>query len=198
MAKRSGIPVRTTRIRRYFRRFAEYAVEEIDQFREHVDQGRVSEQRAIAKLAEDLPEEQKDYLADDLYQLDKISDLTDQLSIIALYRVVELMTGRMLAHEFGSAARRKASDVRQLRHYLRQHKSFDLETLPHYRAINELRLLNNAIKHSGRVTDKLANEFPRWKNGDKLSGLDAAYDRLSPKVPKYIFRLAERMKLRFR
>jgi len=79
-------------------------------------------------------------------------------------------------------------------------KGIDLASVPHHRAVDELRLLNNAIKHNDeRVDEKLAQRYPRrWRKGKKLSGLDKAYDRLRPKVPAYIFRLAERMKLRYK
>jgi hypothetical protein len=74
----------------------------------------------------------------------------------------------------------------------------DIERIPHYRAANELRLLNNAIKHAGHVTAELANEYPRWRQRQQLADLGAAYERLKGCVPSYIFRFAECLKLRFR
>jgi hypothetical protein len=79
-----------------------------------------------------------------------------------------------------------------------QQQRIDIKRIPHYRAVNELRLLNNAIKHAGRVTAELAKEYPRWKQGRNLTGVGAAYERLRRPVPSYIFRLAERLKLRFK
>jgi hypothetical protein len=73
-----------------------------------------------------------------------------------------------------------------------------LPSVPHFRAIDELRLLNNAIKHEGKVTKQLSQKYRRWCEGKKLEGLDQAYDRLRPKVPVYIFRLAQRLKLRYK
>jgi len=61
-----------------------------------------------------------------------------------------------------------------------------IDITPHYRAVNELRLLNNAVKHAGRVTAELAREYPRWKQGRKLTGVGAAYERLRRPVPSYI------------
>lgn len=197
MARKSKIRTNKTRIRHHIRRIAEYAVEDIDRFREHVDQGRAARFRSLKKRAEDLPPDAQEFLADELYQLQSVSHLADQLSIIALYRVVELTTGRMLAHEFGKAAEKKASDIAKVLHLLKNEKGVDLASVPHYRTIDELRHLNNAIKHSGRVTKELA-KYPRWKEGDQLTGLAEAYERLRPKVPPYIFRLAERMKLRYK
>ena len=93
---------------------------------------------------------------------------------------------------------RKASNISTLTNFLRIRKGIVLASVPHYRAIDELRLLNNAIKHTGTVTKELADKYKRWREGDELSGLDRAYDRFRAKVPVYIFRLAQRLKLRYK
>jgi hypothetical protein len=76
------------------------------------------------------------------------------------------------------------------RKYLKGHK-IDLERIPHYRAVNELRLLNNTIKHGDDT--KLVKCYPHWKKGQRKrkrlkrwAGLDAAYKRLKKHVPAYI------------
>ena len=94
----------------------------------------------------------------------------------------------MLALEFGKAAAKEASTISKLEKLLKDRKGVDLARVPHYRAIKELRRLNNEIKHTDR----------RWRAGEQLNMLDKAYIKLRPKVPAYIFRLAERMKLRYR
>jgi hypothetical protein len=139
----------------------------------------------------------QEFLADDLHELDAISDLADQLAMVALYRVVEINTGRILAHKFGAGARRNAPYFGRLRTFLMQ-QGVDIERIPHYRAANELRLLNSAIKHAGHVTAELANEYPRWRQGQQLADLGAACERLKVRVPSYIFRFAECLKLQFR
>lgn len=100
-------------------------------------------------------------------------------------------------HRFGTAAGRKASNIKALCSFL-QGQGINIERIPHYRAVNELRLLNNAIKHAGRVTAELAREYPRWTQYKELAALGAAYDRLKRHVPSYVFRFAERVKLGFK
>jgi hypothetical protein len=178
------------------RQFAENEVETIDHFRTHVHAAAAAQRHSIRQHANDLPDEVQEFLADDLYELDAISDLADQLAIVALHRVVENNTGRILAHKFGAAAGRNASYIGRLHAFLTRH-GIDIGFVPHYRAVNELRLLNNAIKHAGHVTAELANEYPRWKQGRELAGLGTAYERLRGRVPSYIFHFAERVKLRF-
>jgi hypothetical protein len=180
------------------RQFAENEVDTIDRFRVHVRGAAAAQRHSIERRADDLPAEVQEFLADDLNELDAISDLADQLAIVALYRVVEINTGRILAHKFGAAARRNASYIKALRAFLMQQQGINIERIPHYRAVNELRLLNNVIKHAGHVTAELGNEYPRWKQDKELAGLGAAYERLKVRVPSYIFRFAERVKLRFK
>jgi hypothetical protein len=186
-----------TAIRSFMRRLAQIEIDTLDRFRDHVRDAAASRRRSINKRADDLPPEVQELLADDLQELDVISDLADQLAIVGLYRVVEISTGRIVAHKFGVVARRKASSIGALHAFLTQH-GINIGTIPHYRAINELRLLNNAIKHAGHVTAELANEYPRWKEGQDLTGLGIAYNRLKGRVPSYIFRFAERLKMRYR
>jgi hypothetical protein len=172
-------------------------VEALDRLRAHVRDAAIAERRSIDRRAARLPAEVQEFLADDLHELDAICALSDQLSIVALYRVVEINTGRILGHQYGAAASRNASSISRLRSFLNR-QGINLDRIPQFGAVNELRLLNNAIKHAGDVTPELASEYPRWKQGEELTGLGAAYERLKGHIPSYIFRLAERLKLRFK
>ena len=185
MPRKTKFRLSKARIRHLIRRLAEDEVDDVDRFREHVHDARAKRQSALQKRAESLPLEVQEFLADETRELDIISRLADQLSIVALYRVVETNTGRMVAHEFGKAAAKKATYIEELKKLLREKKGVELTRVPHYRAIDELRRLNNEIKHAGL-------------EGKKLDTLGMAYARFRPKVPAYIFRLAERMRLRYR
>jgi hypothetical protein len=72
-------------------------VDDVDRFREPTHVGRAQRQRALRRRAEGLPPELQELLADETSELDIISNLAEGLAIIALYRVVELNTGRMHA-----------------------------------------------------------------------------------------------------
>ncbi|MGN8545426.1 hypothetical protein ACQPTN_10995 [Bradyrhizobium sp. 13971] len=197
MARRSKFRFsKAPRIRGYFQRMAKYESDDIDRFRDLVDQERTRQRKQVQRRAAALSASMQEFLADQAHELDTVSRLADELSIVALYRIVEINTSRMVAHEFGLAAKRDAAYLPRLKNLLFTRKGLVLDTVPHYRAINELRLLNNAIKHAGVVTDELANGYSRWHKGDELKGLDKAYMRLRPKVPIYILRLAQRMKLK--
>jgi hypothetical protein len=179
------------------RQLAENEVDTIDRFCAHAHDAAAKQRHSIERRADGLPEEVQELMADDLYELDVISKLADQLAIVALHRVVEINTGKILTHRFGATSGSNASYIGRLSKFLREH-GINIKRIPHYRAVNELRLLDNAIKHARHVTTELANEYPRWKRGQELDGLEATYERLKRHVPSYIFRFAERLKLRFR
>ena len=62
--------------------------------------------------------------------------------------------------------------------------------------VEELRLLNNAIKHQRQVTDSLA-EISGWKEGDELDDLEKHYCRLQSLAERYLGDLANRLNTKF-
>jgi hypothetical protein len=197
LARKFRIPKRKIQIRGFLRHFAESQAYEVDLFREHVHSAAASERRSIDRRAAELPEEAQEFLSEEVDILKSIAGLADQLAIVVLYRVVELNTGRILRHKFGTTVAGKTFSIDRVGEILKKQLGIKIESVPHYRAIDELRLLNNCIKHEGRVSKQLADRYSRWKQGVELTDLGAAYERLRPKVPAYIFRLAQRVKLRF-
>ena len=179
MARKRKVKSDKTRIRGFMRRLAEYGVDDIDKFRELVSEARVKRKRSLEELMAD-----DDFFADVNSELDTISRLTDELSIVALYRVVEVVRAQMLVHDLGAAVQaHKMYKIDQVKNALRTHKNLDLQTIPFHRDIDRLRDLNNKIKHT---------------DARSIHGLDKKYEQFRVKVPKYIFRLAERMKLRYK
>jgi len=180
---------------------AEQDIQTIDSFRAHIEEGAVARRSAIKRLAARLSDDEaQDYLADnfadDLAELDIISALANEFAIIGLYRVVEVFRGRVLRARYGPATPNGAY-IQRVRGFLLKHYGIDFDRIPHHRAVDELRLLNNAIKHDAAIVSaELAHAFPRWKKGKRLTGLDAAYERLKNHAASYIFAFATRVKLR--
>ncbi len=180
---------------------AEQDIDTIDSFRAHIESGAVARRKTIERLAARFSDDEaQDYIADNfadnLAELDVISALGDEFAIVGLYRVVEVFRGRIMQARYGSASPNTAY-INRVRDFLLKHHGIDIDRIPHHRAINELRLLNNAIKHdTAIVTAELAQAFPRWKEGKRLTGLNAAYERLKKHVPAYIFAFAARVKLK--
>jgi hypothetical protein len=106
--------------------------------------------------------------------------LLDELTILAIYRFIEVERTKRLSELFPHLDRAKLSRVEYLHSALPFTRSlFGAEQ------VNELRLICNCIKHSGTVSRQLAKANPGWKAGKRLSSLREAYDRLAPFVGAY-------------
>jgi hypothetical protein len=173
--------------------------EEIDEFLAHLN---ASLNHRIKKLEEDERTTSPDQF-DDPGEMDGYQDhlrqlmssaydvkaLGNELSIIALYKKVETHTSRVLKDKVTVPAGTNLSFFTQLCKAL----PFKIETVDGFAAFNELRLLNNCIKHEGTVSNDLAKAFPSWTLGAKISDLDIAFARLLPDVKRYVSDFAEKL-----
>jgi len=114
--------------------------------------------------------------------------LGDELSIIALYKKVEIHTGNVIKRKIPSASSKNLAYFNQLKAVVPY-----IENVDGYLAYTELRLINNSIKHGGKVSAELANNFSFWKENDEISGLEDAFKRLLPEVKQYVKKLVERI-----
>jgi len=174
--------------------------DEIDEFLDHLN---ASLNRKIKRLEEEeqtlTPEQFEDprdmdgyrgHLTDLAESVYAAKVLGDELSIVALYKKVEAHTGRVVKKKVPKAAEMNLSFFKKFCDAL----PFDITTVDGFTGFNELRLLNNSIKHSdGKVSIELAKEFSTWKQGAELSELDKVFKRLLPEVKKYVADLAEKL-----
>lgn len=131
----------------------------------------------------------KDHLEDIMMGTYTSKMLGHELSIIALYKRVEIKTGKIAKRILSIPDKTKLSYIKNLIKSL----PFEINTVKDYDSFNELRLLNNAIKHGGVVNNELAKEYPCWKNGEELKDLGKAYSRLLPGVKNYVTDLVEKL-----
>ena len=149
-------------------RIVRYELDSIDTFFEQAKRSLRSEQKALEEIAasrggDDLDD---DRWVDDVAQLDEFGRLSSEFAIVGLWRCIELY--RQMAMRIARSP---------------QHKKFKSALLPLLkggknircaRSVDELRCLNNAVKHGRRVNKQLAS-FPRWKNkkSDELGNLES-------------------------
>ncbi|OHV95524.1 hypothetical protein AKG95_20495 [Janthinobacterium lividum] len=163
----------------------------LDEFRDHLDTSLRRREKALEKeyksLSEDDFEDPRDidgyrmHIEDQAFYAGEVRKLGHELCIVALYRQIEIHTKRVAKRNFPDLNERQLFNIASMKSAL----PFDLETLPHFAAFDELRLFNNAIKHEGRVSDDLAKKFPTLSIGAELVDLDKVYDRLLPLVQQY-------------
>lgn len=132
----------------------------------------------------------KSHLEDIAGSLYATQVLGDELSILALYKKIEVHTIRVVKKKLPSTANKNLSIFSNLKESLLPIK---IESIDGYSGFNELRLINNSIKHSGKVSSELAKEFPHWKKDAELSDLESTYQRLLPEVERYVSDLTEKL-----
>lgn len=173
----------------------------------YVDGIRDDIEEKVANLKPEQYENQQDYnmhmdsISDELAQLEELEDTSKKLSVIGLYMVVEKFTKKImkwLYHDLDEDKKSKKLRKLHIFDFLQEELNhlcnFDITAVEQFPMISELRILNNAIKHSGYVDELLAS-FPTW--GDELdkeidSGL-IDLEKYSEAIPKYIHDFVERM-----
>lgn len=132
--------------------------------------------------SEDALEEFKGRCHDEarLQELTELAFLADEFAILGLYRFVEIEKNRVLLAYFPFLDRSQMNSTT----YVIGALPF-LQTLFGAAAIDELRLLCNCIQHSGCVNHALAQHNPSWHEGERLTSLHDAYERLAPFVNAY-------------
>ena len=173
--------------------------EDIDEFLDHLN---ASVNRRIKKLEDEYKNLTVDQF-EDLRDIDAYRDhlgeiitssydaktLGDELSIVALYKKVESKTGRIVKRLIPAASHKNLSYFKQLCEVL----PFDIKMVNGFASFNELRLLNNSIKHGEVVSQELADNFPSWVVGAELKGLDSAFARILPGVEAYVSDFVEKV-----
>jgi len=122
------------------------------------------------------------HLEDRWMLLGEVSNLAGQLLVVALFRQTELHIKRVVARAISGADPSKLFQFKALKTVL----PFGIESVQNFASFNELRLLNNAVKHQGKVSDELSKNFPSWLVGEDLTQLQVAYERLKPEVAIFI------------
>lgn len=131
----------------------------------------------------------QEHLLEQIFSAQNARDLGDELSVIALYKKIETKTCRIIKHRISAAASKNLSYYKQLREAL----PFDLDAVHGFSSFNELRLINNSIKHDGVVSQDLADNFPVWTVGAELTELGRAFARILPGAKNYVSDLVEKV-----
>jgi hypothetical protein len=155
-----------------FRQIAEFGVDHVLSFLSTYEDKYASDLNSLNKRAKS-GDEDEDYLADEKYLLDQILALALQLGAVALYRIVEINTKKIVRWRW-SAAYIKAQDLYKtdrLRAVLKRELGADLKHLPGFATVDELRCANNAVKHEGKVSQALA-AYPGWTVGEPACDSD--------------------------
>ena len=159
----------------------------IDSFREHAEQAHERQQTHLERLAStnsgrNLPD---DWLTDDFSALADFAELSAEFSIVGLWRCIELFRKRAIWNCSGKKAAAGVFTHKQFQRELSKMR-INEKRISCSRTVDELRCLNNSIKHYQRVGDELAT-FRYWRNkeGQPLENLAARYPRFRTAAERY-------------
>lgn len=133
------------------------------------------------------------WLQDEDAFVDEIVELGDELAIVGIYKLLEIHTKRVVRAAFPDIDGRSLFRFDTLIEAFRD-KGVDLTSVTNFSEVDELRCLNNAIKHTGTVSSELAS-YPDWTQGETLSDLGKVYERLAPQVQDYVRDLTDKSKV---
>ncbi len=142
----------------------------------------------------------------DLYVL---KSLMDELRILGIYKAIEIERSALLRNTFPTLDPKRLHVVA----YIEKEVPW-LRLVFGYSAINELRLVANCVKHSGRVSGELSKCHATWQVGAEINDsygrqhwtlesgpvwdfstrLGIAYERLAPFVGAYFADLRDKCK----
>ncbi|MCF8210071.1 MAG: hypothetical protein K9K38_11810 [Rhodoferax sp.] len=140
-------------------------------------------------------EESKGSPEDAIEAVESVATLHTELAIIALWRCVELCRKRVVEHTLGVDEARKAFRQKDFQKMIEQ-IGIDETSLVASRSINELRCINNAIKHDGYVSRELAR-FRNWAEleDQELGNLGHLYSEFRVDAESYITDLVSKAHL---
>ena len=176
----------------------DYELEQLDAFFEQSKLSLRFEKKALEQRAASSGGGYPDDLyVDDFAQLEEFAQLSSEFAIIGLWRCVELYRKAAIKHALGSDAVQGLFDHKKFLLKLRS-EGIEESQIRSAKSVNELRCLNNAIKHERRVNGPLA-KFSMWEGKEKkeLGDLERHYARLQPHAEQYLEDLAKRLRAKF-
>jgi hypothetical protein len=149
---------------------------------------------AKKKELDNLPTggDQDDWSIDYFEKIYSVTHLNAELSIIALWRCVELSKRRVILNTLGEEEARDSGYYTKAKKALRK-IGITPKGLECSVEVDELRCLNNSIKHDGYVSEPLA-KFDCWRGqeGNEILNISDNYPRLRDAAEIYIKDLVDK------
>jgi len=184
----------------FFALLTKWELDGIDRFVELAREARKSQEGWLERLAVQIHRQapDDDWLVDDFAQLDDFAVLSAEFAIVGLWRCVELYrkSATFIASGQGSGAKTFRYEYKKFKRELSR-LGIPEQRIRCHQSVDELRCINDAIKHSRRVDGELA-KFSRWrgKQSRDLGNLEGHYARLRSAAERYVSDLADRLSRR--
>lgn len=135
---------------------------------------------ASEELSEEEKQQQLEFLSDDMNYAKEAQELAEELAIIGLYKTLEIR----IAKAAKASKLLNDSEIKELfkTEKLIEHFSsinIDVTSVLHFNEFKELKLLNNCLKHSGNVSQSLADVNPTvWSKDQTITDFSKHFLRL--------------------
>lgn len=142
---------------------ARFEIETLDRIRETMLSGIATERRMIERLGAEADAETLEDLSFDDHLLREAEELVGKLLIVGHYRLVENLTKQALRFRFSKNKVQKCYQIEKLKKVFTDDLQADLTDLPEFAAIDELRDLNNKVKHGGKMPEPALVSYERLR-----------------------------------
>lgn len=152
-------------------------------YTDHVEkQARTSAQRIEESddLSEDEKEQQLEFLSDEMNYAKEAQELAEELAIIGLYKTIEIRISKA-AKASNLLNNSKVKELFITEKLIEHFNSINIDMISvlHFNEFKELKLLNNCLKHSGYVSQSLADTNPSvWSKDQKITDFAKHFRRL--------------------
>lgn len=127
----------------------------------------------------------KEALEEDAWLLREVIKLSRQLVIVGLFSLVEREVKRLARWVFADVPEKTM--LGEIYCALREERIFDDKKTKAFKDKDELRLLNNAIKHHGGIVSaELAGKYNRWILDQEINVTDSDIDKYFESVRDYL------------
>jgi hypothetical protein len=131
----------------------------------------------------------KESIADDYAEADGVAQTLSEMLVTALYKLIEIKRKHLFVKYVENVNENKLGNIE----YVEKKCTFDITTLKAYSKIDELRLINNCIKHNdSKVSDKLVEKFPSYVVGQELAFSAATLEEFKESSSNYVDELASK------
>lgn len=122
-------------------------------------------------------------------------DTLFEMKIINLFRSVELNIKSLIRYAYPNVEVKSFYRWDMMQSFFKS-KNIDLTSIVHYDECNELRNLNNCIKHSRKITKRVQEiqEFKGTTQSIEFEQLEKFYKRIISKIPLFVQALKEEIK----
>lgn len=136
-----------------------------------------------------------DFLIEDVSIMDDIRIIGEELAIIGLYKTIEISIKKSvkLSEKF---SKKKLEELHKIENFIGHFRSvnIEVESIEGFNSFNELRLINNCLKHSGFVSKALMDFNPSlWRKGEKINNSAETFSRLLYPSVKFLKELGNKI-----